>query len=201
MLHLLPIRLLFQASLALIGLAVAAAFYAGALNSTEGAHNAAVALRYCSTIAVALSVILIAAWRWLPPFQRMIFPYLGGHWAGFVKFAEGGGQAQRAVTLDAKHTPFGLKLVLDSDESTSWTLSVQADRNPDFTRYRLYYIYVNERKEGVVGARDRYRGVAIMRVEIGHSIKLFGDYFTETDRRGVIELVAKRLHPWWMLWR
>jgi hypothetical protein len=103
--------------------------------------------------------------------------------------------------MDVRHTPFGLKLILDSKESVSWTLSVQADRNPDFERFRLFYIYLNERKEGVAGARERYRGVAIMRVEPSAPFKLFGDYFTETDRQGRMELTAERLHSWWQIWR
>jgi SMODS-associating 2TM, beta-strand rich effector domain len=201
MLHLLPIRLLFQWSIALVALAVAAAFYSGWLDQSDGAHHVALFLRVSSGLAIALSTILVAAWRWIPQLQKFIFPYLGGRWTGVVKFPEAGGEGQRQVTMEVKHTPFGLKLLLDSKESVSWTLSVQADRNPDFERYRLYYIYLNERKEGVAGARERYRGVAIMRVEAGSAMKLFGDYFTETDRRGTMELSATRLHPWWMIWR
>lgn len=203
MLHLLPVRLLFQGAIALVALAIAAGFCAGWLDPSDGAQNIALLLRISSSLAVALSVVLVAGWRWLPSLQRLIFPYLGGHWTGVIRFSkdEDGGEGLRKVTMEVKHTPFGLKLILDSKESVSWTLSVQADRNPDFERFRLFYIYLNERKEGVVGARERYRGVAIMRVEAGAPLKLFGDYFTETDRRGRIELMAVRLHPWWMIWR
>jgi hypothetical protein len=201
-LHLLPVRLLFQGAITLVVLAIAAAFYAGWLDPSNGAQNVALLLRVSSSLAVALSVALVAVWRWVPSLQKFIFPYLGGLWTGVIRFSnEDGGEGLRKVTMEVKHTPFGLKLVLDSKESVSWTLSVQADRNPDFERFRLFYIYLNERKEGVVGARERYRGVAIMRVEAGDPLKLFGDYFTETDRRGRIELMAARLHPWWMIWR
>lgn len=201
MLHLLPIRLLFQASLIFVAIAIAMAFYAGLLDPGESAQNAASLVRIVSFITLGLSILVIAAWRWVPAVQRFVFPYLGGEWTGVVKFPEGSGEGRRRVTLEVKHTPLGLKLVLDSDESTSWTLSVQADRNPDFQRYRLFYIYQNERKEGVRGAGEHYRGVAIMRVETGRTLKLLGNYFTETDRRGTIELTAKRLHPFWKLWR
>lgn len=200
-LHLLPVRLLFQAAIALVALAIAAGFYAGWLDPSDGARNIALLLRVTSSLAVALSVALVAGWRWIPSLQRFIFPYLGGRWTGVIRFSVDGGEGVRKVTMEVKHTPFGLKLILDSKESVSWTLSVQADRNPDFERFRLFYIYLNERKEGVVGARERYRGVAIMRVEAGAPLKLLGDYFTETDRRGRIELTAARLHPWWMIWR
>ena len=97
--------------------------------------------------------------------QRWIFPYLGGRWSGFVKFQGPQGPEQRDVTLEVKHTLFGLRLILDSAESTSRTLVVQAERDKDFDRYRLYYVYLNERKEGAAGVHNRYRGLAIMRVE------------------------------------
>jgi hypothetical protein len=200
-LHLLPIRLLFQGSLALVALAIAAAFYAGWLNPTDGAKNIAFFLRIASGLAVGLSIALFAAWRWIPALQKFVFPYLGGRWKGIIRFPNGDTEDQRSATMDIKHTPFGLTLLLDSDESTSWTLSAQADRNPDFDRFRIFYIYLNERKEGVPGARERYRGVAIMRVEPGRPFKLFGDYFTETDRRGRIEMTVSKLHPWWKIWR
>ncbi len=175
MLHLLPVRLLFQGAIALVALAIAAGFYAGWLDPSDGAQNIALLLRISSSLAVTLSVALVAGWRWIPSLQRFIFPYLGGRWTGVIRFSkdEDGGEGLRKVTKE----------------------------NPDFERFRLFYIYLNERKEGVVGARERYRGVAIMRVETGAPLKLFGDYFTETDRRGRIELMAARLHPWWMIWR
>jgi hypothetical protein len=53
--------------------------------------------------------------------------------------------------LRGTHTLFGIRLLLESSESTFWTLVVHAERNTDFERYRLYYVYLNERKEGVPG--------------------------------------------------
>ena len=61
-------------------------------------------------------------------------------------FEKDGDSQRRNVKLEIKHTLFGLRLVLDSKKSTSWTLVVHAERNRDFGRYRLYYVYLNERK-------------------------------------------------------
>jgi hypothetical protein len=80
MLHLVPIRLLFQGSIALVALAIAAAFYSGWLDPSDGAHNVALFLRVSSGLAIALSAILVAAWRWIPRLQKFVFPYLGGRW-------------------------------------------------------------------------------------------------------------------------
>ena len=90
---------------------------------------------------------------------------------------------------------------MDSEESTSFTLVVQADRDPDFDHYKLYYVYLNSRKEGVSGAGNRYRGLAVLRVETGNGLELKGDYFTETHRKGTLHLSRTRSHPWWKLWR
>jgi hypothetical protein len=80
-------------------------------------------------------------------------------------------------------------------------LLVHAERNRDFERYRLYYVYLNERKEGFANGGERYRGLAVMRIEPGTRLKLQGDYFTETHRQGTLRLTLNARHPWWVLWR
>jgi hypothetical protein len=113
----------------------------------------------------------------MPPIQKFIFPYLGGRWTGYVQFEGKEGTQRLNVKLEIKHTLFGLRLLLDSKESTSWTLLVHAERNRDFERYRLYYVYLNERKEGFANGGERYRGLAVMRIEPGARLKLQGDSF------------------------
>src|SRR5262249_31067347 len=146
-------------------------------------------------------VFSFIAWRWIPPVQRWIFPYLGGRWSGFIQYEDSDGSHRLSVTMDIKHTLFGLRLLLDSRESTSSTLVVHAERNPDFERYRLYYVYLNERKDGFQNAGLRYRGVAVISVDTGTPLKLAGNYFTETNRRGTLRLTSDSPHPWWKLWR
>ena len=201
MLHLLPIRIILQVASAIVALSILAAVYLGWFAGADSMQGPAAVMRWSSAIALLIIMVVFAFWRWVPFAQRLIFPYLGGHWRGVVKFAGDMGEEQRSVTLEVKHTLLGLRLLLDSDESVSWTLAVHAERHVDFERFRLYYVYLNERKEGRSGAGDRYRGVAIMRVETGRPARLLGDYFTETHRRGTIELSSYRPHPWWKLWR
>ncbi|SRR5713101_3838564 len=201
MLHLLPIRWILGFAIAFVGLAVLAAVYAGWVGRGDGMADAALLLRWSSVAAVSTILLLFATWRWVPPVQRFIFPYLGGSWSGYILSPGEGGPQRLNVTLEIKHTLFGLRLLLDSKESTSWTLLVHAERNPDFERYRLYYVYLNERKEGFQNAGERYRGLAIIRVERGSRLKLSGNYFTETHRRGTLHLTLDTVHPWWKLWR
>jgi hypothetical protein len=201
MLHLLPVRWILVVGFAVVGLSVLATVYAGWMGGGEIARDAALLLRWSSIAATSAIILLFAGWRWMPPVQGLIFPYLGGRWSGFIRFRIDDSDHRREVKLEIKHTLFGLSLLLDSKESTSWTLAVHAERAQDFARYRLYYIYLNERKEGFPNPRERYRGLAILRFENGERPRLMGDYFTETHRQGTLNLTRDAAHPWWKLWR
>jgi hypothetical protein len=201
MLDLFPIRLLLRCAFAAAGVVLLVAVYTGWTGKGEPSSIAFLLIRWSSMLAIVALALGVAVWRWVPAVQRSIFPYLGGHWSGFVRFEDEDGSHRRDVTLEIKHTLFGLRLLLDSKESTSWTLAVHAERNEDFERYRLYYVYLNERKDGFAGAGQRYRGLAVIRVESGERFALHGNYFTDTDRRGTLHLGRVTLHPWWKLWR
>jgi hypothetical protein len=201
MLHLLPIRWLLRITFVVVGLAVLCATYAGWLGGGEAIRDAVVVLRWSSIGSVSLIVLFFAAWRWIPPIQRSIFPYLGGRWAGYIEFEEKRVTQRRNATLEIKHTLFGLRLLLDTKESASWTLAVHAERDSDFQRYRLFYAFVNERKDGFLNAGQRYRGLAVHRVEPGTRPALHGSYFTDASRSGTLHLSLDGLNPWWKLWR
>jgi hypothetical protein len=140
-------------------------------------------------------------WRFVPAVQALIFPYLGGHWSGHLRFTGRRGSGKRNVTLTVDHTPLSLKMVLNSDESFSKTLAVHAERDQEAMRKRLYYVYLNERKEGVSGAGETYRGLAIMRVESDKGLKLHGNYFTEKGQSGILTLSRNVAHPFWSFWK
>jgi hypothetical protein len=201
MLHLLPIRLVLRTFAALAGLSVLAASYAGLVGTGDIVRDLTILSRWSATLAIAVIALLYVLWRWVPVVQIAIFPYLGGRWSGVVRFDTEHGPDERAVELEIKHTLFAMRLLLDSRESTSSTLVVHAERDPDFQRFRIYYAYLNERKEGVPGAGERYRGLAILRVDWGSHPQLQGNYFTEVHRRGTLHLTLDAAHPWWKLWR
>jgi hypothetical protein len=201
MMHLLPIRWMLRIALGAVGLAMVAATYAGWVGSGKATRDAALVVSWSSIAAISLIILFFAVWRWIPPLQRAIFPYLGGRWTGYLEFEVKKDLERREVTLEVKHTLFGLRLLLDTKESSSWTLSVLAERDPDFPRYRLFYAYVNERKDGFVNAGERYRGLAVMRLELGAPAALHGSYFTDARRSGTLHLNLTQRNPWWMLWR
>jgi hypothetical protein len=201
MLHLLPIRWLLRLVFTFAALVVLSANYAGWLASGELTQDAIVIARWVRIGCVILIGLFFAVWRWIPPIQRSIFPYLGGRWSGYIQFEEDGGLRRSSASLEVKHTLFGVRLLLDTKESSSSTLAVHAERDSDFDRYRLFYVFVNERKDGFLNAGQRYRGLAVIRVELGEHPALHGSYFTDTDRRGILHLTSEVPNPWWKLWR
>ncbi|SNS88211.1 hypothetical protein SAMN05880556_11456 [Azospirillum sp. RU38E] len=203
MLHLLPIRALFGFSAACAGVAVIALVYNGYLGKGDGISDAQAVIRWAFSGAIILAIPPIIIWRWVPVVQDLVFPYLGGRWSGKVEFSGAYGDGSRNVNLLVIHNLLSLKLIMDSAESISRTLSVHPERDRGIDTDRLYYIFLNERKEGVTGAGDRYRGLAIMRVEqLGNSgNRLIGDYFTESGQSGHLVLVRDATHPWWIFWK
>jgi hypothetical protein len=201
MLHLFPIRRLLSVILALVALAVLAAVYAGIIGTGDAFEDVNWIIRWASFAATCLLTVPYVAWRWIPNLQRFTFPYLGGHWAGELNFHGPKGPGTRQVTLTISHSLLRIVLILDSDESTSRTLVVHAERDVGVSRDRLYYVYMNERKEGVAGGGQRYRGLAVLRAEMSQMPELLGDYFTETQSTGTIRLTRSRSHPWWAVWK
>jgi hypothetical protein len=186
---------------ATVGLLVVGAFYVGAVNTAESVRSAQQVLRWASSVSLAATALMLLAWRWVPPVQAAIFPYLGGTWTGEVRYDDNGVPTEKPVTMEVRHNLLGAKLLLDSEESTSVTLAVHADKDPDFDRFRLYYVYLNRRKEGVAGGGDAYRGLAIVRWIAGQPPTLAGDYFTDTHRRGTLHLVRETATAFWKVWR
>jgi hypothetical protein len=201
MLHLLPMRRLLAVIVGLVALTVLAAVYGGVVGRGNALDDVRWIIQTASISAVLLTLLPYAVWRWVPRLQRVTFPYLGGDWSGKLEFHGPGGAGTREVTLTIRHSLLKVVLILDSAESTSRTLVVHAERDRGLNRDRLYYVYLNERKEGLPGAGDRYRGLAVLRVEISHHAILHGDYFTERQSAGKLQLQRRRPNPWWVLWK
>lgn len=201
MLHLLPIRALLTVVIACAAIVVVDAVYRGNLGNGDALADARVVIEHSSAAAFAFLVASLAVWRWIPFLQNFVFPYLGGEWTGVVQYQGNQGNGTRPVTLSVTHTLMGIRLVLDSAESTSRTLVVHAERDAEISRNRLYYVYLNERKEGVAGAGAMYRGLAILRVEAAPQFALIGNYFTDQQGTGSLHLTRSRRHAWWKLWK
>lgn len=199
MLHLLPIRLLLTCFAALVAMSVLAAFRAGWVGDGLSTDMLWI-VRWSSSVSLAAIILPFAVWRWSKRVQTYIFPYLGGCWSGQIRFPGETGPESRDVTLEVKHNLFGARMLLDSAESTSTTLLVHAERDTHFGRCKLYYAYLNERKEGVPSSGERYRGLAMIRIIPGSPTRLEGSYFTETNRSGTLHLIRDSVAAWWQFW-
>ena len=192
MIHLLPIRLLIAAITAWVALT----FLVLGISPDVGLEKLLLDIRWLYLLALVFPFILCAAWRWFSKFRTFVFPYLGGQWIGSINYQGSHGCGTRDVCLRIDHTLFTIKLFLESEESTSRTLSVCAHRDSGINRDRLYYVFLNERKEGISKEEGYYRGLAVLRLEPGNS-RLLGDYFTEQQSRGQLILKRQKEHSWW----
>jgi hypothetical protein len=200
--HLFPIKSLLVLCFAAGALAVFTAIYLGWAPQNHWFESAQKVIRWSTSAAIVVPIALYVVWRFVPPVQALIFPYLGGHWSGHLRFTSRRRSGRRKVTLIIDHTPLSLKMVLDSEESFSKTLAVHAERIQEAAmRKRLYYVYLNERKEGFPGAGETYRGLAIMRVTNEKGLKLHGNYFTEKGQAGILVLSRDNAHPIWTFWK
>lgn len=199
MLHLLPIRLIL--TIFVVVALVSFAGFTGWFGSVASLGEFPRVVRWAGALVTGGIIFLFAAWRWFSFAQAAIFPYLGGSWTGTLAFKKDGVAETREATLQVKHSLAGIVMILETDESISWTLVVHADKDRHFEQYRLYYAYLNERKEGTEGAGDRYRGLAILRIEKGRPLAMAGNYFTDRHRSGTLRLTQTSPNPWWKLWR
>lgn len=197
MLHLLPIKLALQGTITLVAVLLIAALSAGLLSQDEIGETIFSIIRWSSFIVILITVAATVLWRWITPIQMSIFPYLGGKWSGEILFDSGGTTRSNSVSIEIKHKVFEIKMLFESEESKSRPLTTHAEKEIDFERFRLFYVFQNERKEGAPNAGRSYKGVAVLRVD--HR-KLIGDYFTEAKTSGRIILERDSTNPWWKVW-
>lgn len=201
MLHLLPLTALVRALIIAVAAPVLLAVWAGYVGTENAITSALGVIRYSYVITVAIVIAVAALWRWSASVQNLIFPYLGGEWSGEIEFQTDAGKETRAVTLRITHNIAAISLLLESEESRSRTLVVHADRDKDVRYDRLYYLYRNERREGVLNAGAAYRGTAILGILPGSPLRLEGSYFTEGQRHGLLHLQRDRRHAAWAIWK
>lgn len=201
MLHLLPLSNLIRALIFVISAPLLIAVAAGYIGTENASIFGLAIIRYSYIATLAVVAFVAGLWRWSAHVQALIFPYLGGEWAGEVEFVSSTGRETRPVTLQINHNIAAISLLLKSAESDSRTLSVHAARDRDVQYDRLYYVYRNERREGVLNAGYSYRGTAILGVHGAKPLRLEGNYFTEEARHGLLRLQQVRRHPAWAIWK
>lgn len=201
MLHLLPIKTLLTAFTICLGLIVLGAFHVGSMGNGDLIADIRWISRTLPYPALAIALLPCLAWRWSKSIQKMVFPYLGGHWEGEFHFDGKNGKETRSAKLKVRHSLLSIKMIMSSKESTSRTIFVHAERDRDIDRDRLYYSYRNERNEGVENAGEQYIGLAIIRADMDENATLTGDYFTGKTRIGRLSFERVERWKWWQFWQ
>lgn len=186
MLHLLPLRWLLKAVAVATALGLALAAVTGTLGPDGLSSPLGAGLRVALLTEGALWLLLTFGWSYIPGFRDRIFPDIGGTWTGVIKFSRDGVPDEKAATLHIHQDILALRLLLETDESESETLVARPERDKDFSRFTLFYIYENKRKEGVQAAGRIYRGTAFIVLQPGRPEALSGSYFTEQGNLGTL---------------
>jgi hypothetical protein len=170
------------------GLAITGAFTGIALEDIK------IFARFVLGIPTGLLAALYLAWRTIPLFQRVTFPYLGGVWTGVLRYGPPDRQELSDAVLTITHRLSGMTLALDTRESESTTLAVVATRDPTGMRYHVYYVFENRRKPEYIKPEYPvvYRGVAILTLRFAPGMQLSGEYFTDQPTRGVAEFALQK---------
>jgi hypothetical protein len=187
MLHLLPLRWLLKAAVVLTALGLVAAAALGTLGPGGFTSALGAALRIALLVEAALWILLTFGWSYTPGFKERVFPEIGGSWHGHIHYVREGASQSKPATLHIHQNLTSLRLLLETDESESQTLVARPERDPDFSRFKLFYIYENTRKEGMPGAGRIYRGTAFLVLPPGRPKQLSGSYFTEQGGVGTLE--------------
>jgi hypothetical protein len=199
-LHILPIKYLLFSLVVCVAILIYVAPFFGT-DESNVTRTAIFVSQSAAKICSGFFVIIIMGWRWFPMVQKYTFPYLGGEWTGELAFESEKIRGTRSIILKINHSLLAINILLESEESSSTTLSCYAQREVAFGRCVLFYIFRNQRKEGTQNSNFSYRGAAIMRIDGLQEIMLHADYFTETLSRGTMVVKRTRKHPFWMLWK
>ncbi len=194
MLHLLPLRSIVRIALGVTVLAVMVVFIFGQSTTGSGFTTATSVLRWVLGAEAILAILIYYLWHRLPGLTaRWLFPHIDGSWDGSLQFVlpddVADGEAaektgRREANLHVHQTLVNIRLILETDESTSETLVVHAGRDPDFSRFRLFYIFENKSRDGLPNTARSYRGTAVMEVPPGRPDELRGTYFTDQGSEG-----------------
>jgi hypothetical protein len=187
MLHLLPLRWIAKGLLYLTTFGVFGATIAGLFGPEHMVRDAFSLVRWALMLEAAVAIGLMLGWRYIPGFVNRIFPDISGTWDGEIIYETEGGPKSKPAVLHVHQTISKIRLFLETDESKSETLVALPERDEDFSRFRLFYIYENTRKEtAVTHPGYLYRGTAFIEIGPGRPDRLDGAYFTDQKRAGKI---------------
>lgn len=204
MLHLLPLRSIGRFAITVTILAVVALIFIGSPAEGTAIATAMVIVRRALSVEAGLVLITFYFWYRVPGLtKRWLFPHIAGNWDGTLRFKrkvpktdteqERLIEDSRQASLYVHQSLVKIRLILETEESSSETLVVHSERDPDFSRFRLFYIFENRSRDGLPNTARSYRGTAVMEVPPGTPDVLNGTYFTDQGSEGTFRFERRPL--------
>lgn len=154
-------------------------------------------------IGAVLTVVANWAWKWVwrcfPILSKVFFPDLNGTWVGNLqttwKNPETGvipGPIPSTVTI--RQGLFDISIKQVTGESTSHSMRVIADADPNADRYRLWYSYANQPKAEFYQRSTQHEGFAWLEISLADAPdRLTGQYYTSRKTSG--DMTLRRVAP------
>ena len=138
-------------------------------------------------LAVFFATVWKPLWQRCPRLSNWAFPHLEGLWDVKIhwerKHKKGTVRAQAVIRLSF----LKLSIDLDSEDSTSTTLSVVPKRHPESGEPELHYLYIADPK-GYPEDKQPHKGAAILRLGLVDKDVMQGNYFTDRASKGQYEM-------------
>jgi len=147
--------------------------------------------------SAALHLILLGffyfGWRWLwekfPVLNSWLFPNLNGTWTMEIHWEWEGKSGTSHAKAIIKQDFLKIGMDVDAEDSDSETLLAKPKRDPETGRGVLYYVFLTTPKHKSGAAPQApYKGAAILKLSLGDSQLLQGNYFTSRKTIGHYEL-------------
>lgn len=203
MIHLLPLRFIGKFIVVATVCGVVAVLFVQTPAEGSLLEYASTIVRWALAIEAFIAIAFAFGWHYVPGVTtRWLFPYVDGSWDGTILFERKDtpdGEAvsvfkgQKEATLHVHQSLFQIRIVLETNESTSETLVVRAERDPDFSRFRLFYIFENKTRDGIPNDARIYKGTAFMEVSPGQPTILNGTYFTDRGSEGTFRFNRRKM--------
>ena len=153
------------------------------------------ALRGGAVLNVALLFVLHfgwrGIWRWVPKLNDWVFPDLNGEWDVRIHWIWKGTSGIATGHAVVKQTLLTFSMELKTARSESETLLAKPKKNAESGRPLIYYIYRNTPKLTTATSEPPHEGAAVLRVGLDSHGLLSGNYFTDRETKGHLELTKR----------
>lgn len=146
------------------------------------------------TINIVIWMLFIGwMWKWRIFYPWLVpFPNLSGEWSGFIKSNwKEKNLDPIPVNLIITQTFFNIQVKIKTAESRSYSVSSSFDIDSDRGFQQLFYSYLNTPKSGVRDRSEIHYGSAVLNFEGFCVKKMEGEYWTDRETTGEIEVNKK----------